>query len=155
MATNKLNTIIRKVIPLKDFPADTQSLLEDKADIRTVVNSCREEIQKSVDTGIMPAPKYFEQVAVLSRKEKNYENEIAICDMYIKLVKKYASENKMSRQEFTDNVLPECAPLYKRMQNAKCLKQQLNKPFIKHKYLRNLQIHQKFLAVLSLKSIYL
>ena len=59
MATNKLNTIIRKVIPLKDFPADTQSLLEDKADIRTVVNSCREEIQKSVDTGIMPAPKYF------------------------------------------------------------------------------------------------
>ena len=39
--------------------------------------------------------------------------------MYIKLVKKYASENNMSRQEFTDTVLPECAPLYKRMHNAK------------------------------------
>ena len=119
MATNKLNTIIRKVIPLKDFPADTQRLLEDPTDMKTVVDSCREEIQKSVDTGIMPAPKYFEQVAVLSRKEKNYENEIAICDMYIKLVKKYASEKNMSRQEFTDNVLPECAQLYKRMHNAK------------------------------------
>lgn len=119
MATNKLNTIIRKVIPIKDIPTDTQSLLDDRADIKTVVDSCRDEIQKSVDTGIMPAPKYFEQVAVLSRKEKNYENEIAICDMYIRLVKKYASENKLSRQEFTDNVLPECAPLYKRMHNAK------------------------------------
>ena len=119
MATNKLNTIIRKVIPIKDIPSDTQSLLDDRADIKTVVDSCRDEIQKSVDTGIMPAPKYFEQVAVLSRKEKNYENEIAICDMYIRLVKKYAAENKLSRQEFTDNVLPECAPLYKRMHNAK------------------------------------
>jgi len=119
MATNKLNTIIRKVIPIKDIPTDTQSLLDDRADIKTVVDSCRDEIQKSVDTGIMPAPKYFEQVAVLSRKEKNYENEIAICDMYIRLVKKYAAENKLSRQEFTDNVLPECAPLYKRMHNAK------------------------------------
>ena len=121
MASNKLNTIIRKVIPLKDIPTDTQSLLDDTADINTVVNCCRDEIQKSVDTGIMPAPKYFEQVAVLSRKEKNYQNEIAICDMYIKLVKKYASEHKMTRQEFTDTVLPECAPLYKRMHNAKSM----------------------------------
>ena len=121
MARNKLNTIIRKVIPHKDIPTDTQTLLQNETNIDTVVECCREEIQKSVDTGIMPAPKYFEQVAVLSRKEKNYENEIAICDMYIKLVKKYASENKISRQEFTDTILPECAPLYKRMHNAKSM----------------------------------
>lgn len=121
MTKNRLNTIIRKVIPLKDFPTDTQRLLQDETNIDTVVECCREEIQKSVDTGIMPAPKYFEQVAVLSRKEKNYENEIAICDMYIKLVKKYASEHKISRQEFTDTILPECAPLYKRMHNAKSM----------------------------------
>ncbi|MGH1537467.1 MAG: hypothetical protein ACRBDX_05405 [Gammaproteobacteria bacterium] len=119
MTTSKLNTIIRKVIPLKDIPTTTDNI--DDTDIKEVVNCCRDEIQKSVDTGIMPAPKYFEQVAVLSRKEKNYENEIAICDMYIKLVKKYASEHKLSRQEFTDNVLPECAPLYKRMHNAKSM----------------------------------
>ena len=119
MASNKLNTIIRKVIPLKDISTDTHKTLDDKTDIKAVVDCCREEIQKSIDTGIMPAPKYFEQAAVLSRKEKNYQNEIAICDMYIKLVKKYASENKISRQDFTDNILPECAPLYKRMHNAK------------------------------------
>ncbi len=119
MTTSKLNTIIRKVIPLKDIPTTTDNI--DDTDIKEVVNCCRDEIQKSVDTGIMPAPKYFEQVAVLSRKEKNYENEIAMCDMYIKLVKKYASEHKLSRQEFTDNVLPECAPLYKRMHNAKSM----------------------------------
>ncbi len=119
MASNKLNTIIRKVIPLKDIPTETHKALDKKTDIKVVVDCCREEIQKSIDTGIMPAPKYFERAAVLSRKEKNYQNEIAICDMYIKLVKKYATENKLSRQEFTDNILPECAPLYKRMHNAK------------------------------------
>lgn len=119
MTTSKLNTIIRKVIPLKDIPIATDSI--DDTDIKEVVSCCRDEIQKSMDTGIMPAPKYFEQAAVLSRKEKNYENEIAICDMYIKLVKKYASEHNLSRQEFTDNVLPECAPLFKRMHNAKSM----------------------------------
>ena len=121
MAKSRLNTIIRKVIPIKDFPTDTKSQPDDPTDIDTVVEYCREEIQKSADTGIMPAPKYFEQVAVLSRKEKNYENEIAICDMYIKLVKKFAAENNLSRQEFTDTILPECAPLYKRMHNAKLM----------------------------------
>ena len=121
MAKNRLNTIIRKVIPLKDIHTNTKNLDADTTDINTVVEFCREEIQKSVDTGIMPAPKYFEQVAVLSRKEKNYENEIAICDMYIKLVKKYAADNNLSKQEFTDTILPECAPLYKRMHNAKSM----------------------------------
>ncbi len=119
MATEKLSTIIQKIIPLKTL--QTQSKNPDETDINTVVDCCRGEIEKSLDTGIMPAPKYFEQAAVLSRKEKNYQNEIAICDMYIKLVKKYASDHKMSRQEFTDTVLPECAPLYKRMHNAKIM----------------------------------
>jgi hypothetical protein len=126
MATSKLNTIIRKVIKLKDIPDNTipdntYDLLNSETDIQSVVECCRDEIQKSKDTGIMPAPKYFEQAAVLSRKEKNYENEIAICDMYIKLVKRYAAENNISRQEFTDTILPECAPLYKRMHNAKSM----------------------------------
>jgi hypothetical protein len=126
MATSKLNTIIRKVIKIKDIPDNTipdntYDLLNSETDIQSVVECCRDEIQKSIDTGIMPAPKYFEQAAVLSRKEKNYENEIAICDMYIRLVKKYAAENKITRQEFTDTILPECAPLYKRMHNAKSM----------------------------------
>lgn len=121
MATSKLNTIIRKVIKIKDIPDNTYDLLNSETDIQSVVECCRDEIQKSKDTGIMPAPKYFEQAAVLSRKEKNYENEIAICDMYIKLVKRYAAENNISRQEFTDTILPECAPLYKRMHNAKSM----------------------------------
>jgi len=59
MASNKLNTIIRKVIPLKNILTDTQNLLDNKTNIKTIVDCCRDEIQKSVDTGIMPAPKYF------------------------------------------------------------------------------------------------
>ena len=61
----------------------------------------------------------WKRITIVTRV--NYETEIAICDMYIKLVKKYASENKISRQEFTDTILPECAPLYKRMHNAKSM----------------------------------
>ena len=53
------------------------------------------EIQSSIDTGIMPSPRYFEQAAILSRKEQKYENEIAICEMYIDLAKEYASKNKL------------------------------------------------------------
>ncbi len=90
-------------------------------DIHGVVKNCRDEIQKAEDSGLMPSPKYFEQVAVLSRKEKRYENEIAICEMYIGLVKQYAIKNNLSQAEFSDQILPQCAPLYKRLHNAKIM----------------------------------
>ena len=118
---SKLDTILKSVINKipstdiikKNHPSDT--------DINCLVESCRNDIQKFVDTGIMPSPKHFEQVAVLSRKEKRYENEIAICEMYIRLVKQYAVINKLSKEEFSDQVLPKCAPLYKRLHNAKTM----------------------------------
>jgi len=88
-------------------------------DLNRVVDFCRDEVQKVVDTGIMPSPKYFEQAAVISRKEKRFENEIAICDMYINVAKQFAIRNKLSRSEFYEFILPKCAPLYKRMYYAK------------------------------------
>ena len=92
-----------------------------ETDIRSLMEHCRDEIRNSEDLGIMPSPIFFEQAAVLSRKEKNYANEIAICDMYVTLAKKYASKNKLTRQEFIESVLPQCKPLYKRMHNAKSM----------------------------------
>lgn len=119
MTTSKLNTIINKAIfgNIKSIDINNPPLSE--TDIRSVMECCRSEIQKSEDSGIMPSPKFFEQAAMLSRKERNYTNEIAICDMYVKLAKQYASKNKLSSQEFRESVLPECEPLYKRMHNAK------------------------------------
>ncbi len=116
----KLDTILKKVIKKTSSSVIKNSQPSD-TDINTIVKNCRDEIQKSEDSGIMPSPKYFEQVAVISRKDKCYENEIAICEMYIGLVKQYAAKNKLSRAQFSDQVLPKCAPLYKRLHNAKTM----------------------------------
>lgn len=121
MTASKLNTIINKTIFKNSKSVDTQDSPLSETDILSVIKSCRSEIQKSKDSGIMPSPKYFEQAAILSRKERNYTNEIAICEMYVKLAKQYASKNKLSRQEFRESILPQCEPLYKRMHNAKSM----------------------------------
>jgi hypothetical protein len=121
MATGKLNTIISQALFGKKNSSDTEYPILSDTDIRSVMECCRDEIRNSEDSGIMPSPKFFEQAAVLSRKERNYANEIAICDMYVNLAKQYASKNKLTRQEFIESVLPQCAPLYKRMHNAKSM----------------------------------
>ena len=89
--------------------------------IHEMVKCCREEIQKSEDSGIMPDPKYFEQVAILSRVEKRYENEIAICEMYIELMNQYAAREKLTDAEISTNLLPNCAPFVKRIHNARTM----------------------------------
>ena len=120
MPMSKIDTLIQKVIKRKSSSVIAKDPLTD-TDIHRVVNNCRNEIQSSIDTGIMPSPRYFEQAAILSRKEQKYENEIAICEMYIDLAKEYASKNKLTKAEFSHQVLPKCAPLLKRLRNAKSI----------------------------------
>jgi hypothetical protein len=90
-------------------------------EINEVLKCCRDEIQNSEDSGIMPAPKCFEQAADLSRAEKQYENEIAICEMYIGLVNQYAAREKLTEAEISTNLLPNCAPFVKRIHFAKII----------------------------------
>lgn len=120
MADSRFNTLINSAI-FKMKHAHDEDPIVDETDINSVVDHCRFEIQKSYDSGIMPSPKFFEQAAVLSRKEKNYENEIAICELYVNLAKGYAKKNNLSDSEFRDDILPKCESLYKRMHNAKSL----------------------------------
>ena len=42
--------------------------------------------------GLVPAPYYFERVAILSRKEKDYQQEVAYCEKYIVLVEDFYKE---------------------------------------------------------------
>ena len=51
------------------------------------MKKCCDQILKSSTSRMMPAPFYFKRVAILSRKKKNYEQEILYCEKYIKLVK--------------------------------------------------------------------
>ena len=133
----KLNTILEKIVNgsgmtisqiIEMATHDVRGAMENSSteldhshdhDLQEMVRRCREDIQASEDSGIMPSPKYFEQVAILSRKEKNYQNEIAICEMYIELINQYAAKNNITETEATYQVRPKCAPFVKRLQNAK------------------------------------
>jgi len=85
------------------------------------VNACRAEIARSESAGDIPLPQYFEKATMYLRSVRNYENEIAICQMYVDLVNKYVYKHKPSRQRVDDDLIPLCEPLIHRIKNAKSL----------------------------------
>lgn len=50
---------------------------------------CAAELETYAKTGLVPAPCYFERVAILSRKAKDLQQEIAYCEEYIRVVGEY------------------------------------------------------------------
>jgi hypothetical protein len=62
---------------------------EKKHDLEYMKKCCDAELKSMEKTGLVPAPYYFERVAILSRKEKNYQQEIEYCENYINAVKKF------------------------------------------------------------------
>lgn len=55
----------------------------NKNDIEAMKRCCDAELKTMDKAGLVPAPYYFERVAILSRKEKNYGQEIYYCEQYI------------------------------------------------------------------------
>ena len=123
---NILYTIIKKAIN-KAIPSNNNILasdykiLQEDADLYSRLKYCRQEIQQSEASGIMPSPKYFEQVAVLSRKEKKFEDEIAICNYYIKAISHFAAKNNFSKTEFNKKAFCKIDPFRKRINLAKTM----------------------------------
>lgn len=135
----KLNTIINGVLKYSSHTLtgifekgahhcrnnlDRESTIDPKANesaLSQAVQCCREEIDESRSRKEIPSPKYFEHVAMLSRQTKNYENEIAICEMYIDLVNEYISKYKLSKKKKMREVQPICEPILMRLHNAKAL----------------------------------
>jgi hypothetical protein len=62
---------------------------ENKNDIECMKKCCEAELKTMEAAGIVPAPFYFERVAILSRKQKNYIQEIEYCELYINTVKSF------------------------------------------------------------------
>lgn len=128
---SKLNTIIDTVIKHGSSSLTGilhRSKLHNEHNYDTSVNGlnledlverCREEIGWSEHKGKIPAPEFFEQVAILSRKSMMFENEIAICKMYIDLVYKHAVKFEFSEEKIKEEVKPRCIPFIKRIQEAK------------------------------------
>ncbi len=62
---------------------------EKKHDIDYMKKCCDAELKSMEKAGLVPAPYYFERVAILSRKEKNYQQKIDYCKSYINAVERF------------------------------------------------------------------
>ena len=62
---------------------------EKKHDIEYMKKCCDAELKTMEKAGLVSAPFYFERVAILSRKEKNYRQEVSYCENYINAVERF------------------------------------------------------------------
>jgi len=66
---------------------------EKKDDLEVMKRCCDAELKTMEKAGLVPAPYYFERVAILSRKMKDYSQEIYYCEQYIEKVEAFYSKN--------------------------------------------------------------
>jgi len=66
-----------------------------KHDINAMKRCCDAEIKTYRITGDSPAPYYFLLVAILSRKQKNYAQEVQYCEHYLDLVRECYKRDDM------------------------------------------------------------
>ena len=59
----------------------------------TMKRCCDAEIATWRQIGWVPAPYYFERVAILSRKHKDYRQEVEYCERYIDIVEQFRREH--------------------------------------------------------------
>ena len=64
-----------------------------KNDLEGMKRCCSAELKTMDKAGLVPAPYYFERVAILSRKIKDYQQEIFYCEQYIEKVELFYSKN--------------------------------------------------------------
>lgn len=79
------------------FLFNERKSLPAKNDLKVMKRACEAEISASKTSGLVPAPYFFNRVAILSRKCGNYKQEIAYCENYIKIVESYYASNKNKR----------------------------------------------------------
>jgi len=56
---------------------------EKKSVLEDMKRCCNAELETMDKVGLVPAPYYFERVAILSRKKKDYQKEMFYCELYI------------------------------------------------------------------------
>lgn len=66
-------------------------------DIDLMKQSCERELRLSREMNQEPAPAWFERVAILSRKMKDYEQEILYCEAYLKAVNAWYARGRVPR----------------------------------------------------------
>jgi hypothetical protein len=78
----------------------TWQLANDKRhDLEVMKKCCDAELATYEKVGLVPAPYYFERVAILSRKLRDFQTEIAYCEQYIAAVEDYYQKNNLPPTE--------------------------------------------------------
>jgi hypothetical protein len=70
---------------------------EKKDDIEVMKQCCAAELKTMQIVGLVAAPYYFERVAILSRKLKDYVQELHYCETYIYAIEKFYSTLNTSK----------------------------------------------------------
>lgn len=70
-----------------------------KDDIEVMKKCCEIELATYQKVGLVPAPYYFERVAILARKIKNFQEEISYCEKYIAVVADYYRKNNIPENQ--------------------------------------------------------
>lgn len=78
---------------LVDGKETWESVQDKKDDIEHMKRCCDAELKTMELSGFVSAPYYFERVAILSRKAKDYEQEIHYCEIYIKAVRSFYAKH--------------------------------------------------------------
>lgn len=104
----------------------TWELAEDKKDdLECMKQCCSSQLATMEKAGTVPAPFYFERVAILSRKLKNYEQEIFYCELYINKVDQFYTKN--GTNEYADvRKGPRYKAIVKRLPKAKTMFAKIN-----------------------------
>lgn len=105
---------------LVDGQQTWQTVPAGKNDIETMKRCCAAELETYAKTGLVPAPYYFERVAILARKRGEFDQEIACCEQYIRVVDEYYRSNNLA-----DTVGVKAGPRYaaivKRLAKSACV----------------------------------
>ncbi len=122
--SHSLTGIFEKGVDHCRHKLDRESTIDPEANesaLTKAVDKCREEIERSDQKNKIPSPKYFEHVAMLSRQTRNYQNEIAICELYLETLQKHSSKYKFSKRKIEKEIRPLCETMMMRIHNAKTL----------------------------------
>lgn len=91
---------------------------EKKHDIEYMKKCCDAELKTMEKADLVPAPYYFERVAILSRKEANYQQEVDYCENYVNAVERfYKKHGTKGRADVREG--PRYQAIVKRLPKAK------------------------------------
>jgi hypothetical protein len=96
---------------------------DSKHDINVMKKCCDAEIETWRKTGDCPAPYYFWRVAVLSRKQKDYVQEVNYCERYLDMLREGYSRDDMSFETALETrvLSARMCDIYERLPKAKAL----------------------------------